>query len=90
MTKYIDLDACDPELVVVQHGGDTYGGTLEEFQTAMTEMRREALLDSVVALRVRILELETELREGRHAAESPSPSYCDCCGIELCDDTVVD
>ena len=65
MTKYIDLDACDPELVVVQHGGTTYGGTLEEFQTEMTAMRRSALLDSVVDLRVRILELETELREAQ-------------------------
>ena len=42
MTNYIDLDACDPELVVVQHGGTTYGGTLEEFQTAMAELRRRA------------------------------------------------
>ena len=74
MTNYIDLDACDPELVVVQHGGTTYGGTLEEFQVQMAELRRRALLDSVATLRVQILELETEVREvmrevRRHAAE---------------------
>jgi hypothetical protein len=58
MTKYIDLDACDPELVVVEHTG-----TLEEFQADMAEMRYRSLMETVVALRVRILELETELRE---------------------------
>jgi hypothetical protein len=58
MTKYIDLDDCDPELVVVEHTG-----TLEEFQADMVEMRYRSLMESVVALRVRILELETELRE---------------------------
>ena len=42
MTKYIDLADCDPELVVVEHGGATYGGTLEEFQTEMEELRRRA------------------------------------------------
>ncbi len=42
MTNYIDLDACDPELVVVEHGGATYEGTLEEFQTEMAELRRRA------------------------------------------------
>ena len=37
MTKYIDLDDCDPELVVVEHTG-----TLEEFQTEMAALRQRA------------------------------------------------
>jgi hypothetical protein len=71
MTKHIDLDieGNDPELIVVEHTG-----TLEEFQVQMAELHRRALLDSVATLRVRILELETEIREvmrevRRHAAK---------------------
>lgn len=60
MTKYIDWNPGDPEPVVVEHTG-----TLEEFQADMSEMRHRSLMETVVALRVRILELETELREAQ-------------------------